>query len=165
MDDVNAFLNWYLSPTSRVGRKVFNTVLFLAFTPFMLLIFADVLNFAKDNASLLQDPLALANGKGLVIRDGFPWGAFLQQLVFLGLVPLFQMRARDASYPEGMGYVVAVCVAVQMLELLFHISLGWAVDVPLGIVFFGVTTVLCFAPSRYIPVSQRQNYDKKDEQE
>ncbi len=158
MDDVNNFLSWYLSPFSRVGRKVFNMAISLMFLPFLFISFAGLMDMADTVASSVgSNPLILQGDKDAP----FPWDKLLKSLVFLALVPLFMMRARDAVYPEWTAYIVAAYAALDIVTLLTGESFG-IIGVLLGLAFFVVTTLLCFTKTRYKTLSERNADEQKD---
>lgn len=158
MDDVNAFLNWYLSPFSRVGRKVFNMSISLALLPFLFMSFYGAMDMAdKLASSMSSNPMGLMDMlQGMSAEDApFPWDKFLKSVVFTLLVPLFMMRARDAVYPEWMAYVIGAHAALGIVALLSGVSFG-IISALLGLAFFVITTLLCFTPTRFKSLAERE---------
>lgn len=162
MDDVNNFLSWYLSPFARVGRKVFNMAISLMFLPFLFISFAGLVDMADTVASSVgSNPLAILDMLQGDKDAPFPWDKLLKSLVFLALVPLFMMRARDAVYPEWTAYIVAAYAVLDIVTLLTGESFG-IIGVLLGLAFFVVTTLLCFTKTRYKTLSERNADEQKD---
>tara|TARA_R110000868_G_scaffold218576_1_gene468886 strand:- start:29074 stop:29724 length:651 start_codon:yes stop_codon:yes gene_type:complete len=98
-----------------------------------------------------------AQSQNLEKKHGIKWGALLNILVFIALIPIIQMRLRDLNKwgQTNLVYVglVYTGIANDALKDLFAIELPTFISASLGILTFVLVSWLCMSNSKKAHIS------------
>ncbi|RYG59077.1 MAG: hypothetical protein EON60_11520 [Alphaproteobacteria bacterium] len=179
MDAVLDFLNWYMAPWRRIGRKEYGIGLTLATLPgLFMMVFGwgssagsflaplqGLMSGGGDPEAMLQGLQALQNG-GDAAAAGFTidWSGVVNGLLLLALVPLGRMRLRDMGWFGWQEIVLTVAFNISVVGGLILALTGYDV-VPMGMLWSIVNFVgygwMTFAKGKpRADVHARTNYDK-----
>lgn len=143
MEAVRGFLDWYLAPWRRIGRKDFGIALTLATLPGLFIMMfgwggsaGHYLGPVLDLMDGQSDPMATMQGLwggGTPIAPAFEvdWTGALNSALLLAMIPLCRMRLRDMGWFGWKEVVPVVVFHVSVAEALVQSLTGYDV-VPLG---------------------------------
>jgi uncharacterized membrane protein YhaH (DUF805 family) len=160
--DVQKFLNWYLAPWSRLGRRAFNIILFLVFLPLMVLQVYGLLDMAGNISTRAQAGRGSSYGQQQAVQEMAKsllngtvlteeqagWQAFVPYLLYALLYPVVLMRLRDMGWDTRWAWLAYAPLVLGFFDEILGLGLPFVITLPFLLGSFYVLTMLSVGASR-----------------